>query len=141
MDRGGGDGEGISPEHIHFTAFSSNYPLRHHLSSPSSDFPPICRHICGKNLSLTHTSVLLKPAHPPLRRVSPDGPVEETNIFNISYSHTNLILATLKKCGGNIFKTDLSLMFFLGYRMCKMTSMFNFIYNYTRVPTLCVKSA
>lgn len=86
-----GGGEGISPpERIHFTVFSFNYPLGHHLSSPSSDYPPIRRHICGKKLSVAHRAVLLKPACSPQRRVSPNGPLEETDIFNISYSHTNL---------------------------------------------------
>lgn len=102
MDRlKGGGGDGISPpEHIHFTVFFSNYPLGHHLSSPSSDYPPICHHICGKKLSVTHRAVLLKPAHSSQRRVSPYGPLEETNVFNISYLHRNLILVTQKKMWG-----------------------------------------
>lgn len=42
---------------------------------------------------------------------------------------------------GKISKTDLSFMFFLGHRICTVTSMFSFIYNYTRVSTLSVKPA
>lgn len=72
-------------------------------------------------------------------QASPHGPLEQTNIINRSYSHTNRILTT--NAEGKKSKTDLSLMFFLGHRMCKVTSMFSFMYNYTWASTLSIKSA
>lgn len=84
--------------------FPSTIPLSHHLSFPSSDYPPIRHHICGKKLSVKHGAVLLKPACSPQKQVSPYGQLEEMNIFNMSYSHRNLILQPRKKCWENVLK-------------------------------------
>lgn len=142
MDRQrGGGGDGISPpEHIHFTVFSSNYP-------PGITSLPLQVIILPFAVIYMAKSSRFRTerSFSSLRsQASPHGPLEQTNVINRSYSHTNRILATQKKMqrGKNKkSKTDLSFMFFLGHRMCKVTSMFSFMYNYTWASTLSIKSA